>query len=89
MKNTVRKWIKGTVAAFVGGGSSAVVSTLTTVVIAPDKFNPTTQLGNFLGLAGATFIVGAITHLFMYLQQNPVPPDDTTIFTKDQTQPKP
>jgi hypothetical protein len=67
-------WIYGLIAAFIGGGSSAVASTLTASFIAPDKFNVGAQLGNFLKLAGATFVVSGVFHAFSYLKQSPLPP---------------
>lgn len=67
-------WLYGLAAAFIGGGSSAVVATLTASFIAPDQFNVGAQLGNFLKLAGATFVVSGVFHAFSYLKQSPLPP---------------
>lgn len=82
MKSSTQRWLKGGIAAVVSGGSGAAASSITTAVIDPDKFNPMTQVGHFATVAIASFLFSAGLHLFMYLQQNPVPPDDTTFITK-------
>ncbi|MDE2103447.1 MAG: hypothetical protein KGL39_39765 [Patescibacteria group bacterium] len=89
MGNKTRLWIKKLIAAVIGGGSSSVTATITVTALDPAKFNPIQELRNFLVLAGATFTVGAVTHLFMYLSQSPVPEDDTQQFVNPNPTPKP
>lgn len=66
-------WLRGLVASFIGGGASAVTSTLSANLIAPDKFNLTNQLGHFLELAGVTFLINGFVSLFFFLKQSPLP----------------
>lgn len=78
-ESTLRKieiWVYGIVAAFVGGGASAVTATVTASMIAPEKFNIHEQLGNFLTLAGFTFLVNGILSTAAYLKQSPLPKID-------------
>lgn len=82
MKPSVQRWVKGLIASFVQGGAGAVVSSVVTTAIDPDKFNPLHQLAHFLALAFSVFLVSGCIHLFMFLQQHPVPDDNTTIITK-------
>lgn len=73
LPTTWRQWLRSLVAAIVGGGSSAVSSGIATIVIAPEKFSPTTQLKSFSELIATTFLIGAASHLFAFLQKSPVP----------------
>lgn len=72
-------WFMGMMAAFLSGGSGAVVSALTSMGIAPDKFNLSSLSGftHLMELAGANFIVGGMLAFFLYLRQTPVPPQST------------
>ena len=63
--NNFSVWVKGLVAAVVGGAANAV----TTVIVAPDTFNFQGGLGKLGAVAGASALVSAA----MYLKQSPVP----------------
>jgi hypothetical protein len=67
------RWLRGLVAAFIGGGASAVTSSITAAVIAPDKFNATTQLHSLLILMGTTFCASGAMSVMFYLKQAPLP----------------
>lgn len=86
MTARVEKWLKGLIAAFIGGGAAAVTSGLTSMGFAPDKFNLTDLHGvlRVLGLMAANFLVSGFLSTMFYLRQSPVPPDstgDTQTFT--------
>lgn len=90
MTTNTRKWLKGLGAAFIGGGASAVTSGLTSMGIAPDKFNMTDLAGvtRLLVLIAANFLISGILSMFFFLRQSPLPPDgDTQILTKTETNP--
>jgi hypothetical protein len=79
MTERTRKWVKGIIAAFVGGGASAITSGITGMGFAPDKFNLSDLkgTGSLLGLMAANFLVSGILSVTFYLRQSPVPPDST------------
>jgi hypothetical protein len=89
MKSTTAKWLYGLGSAVIGGGSSAVVSGLTTMGFAPDKFNLSSSSGlwHLVGLMGANFVVSGFLSMFFYLRQSPLPPEnfDTTTISRIQT----
>lgn len=72
-------WLKGIIAAFVGGGASAIISGLTSMGMASDKFNLTSTEGfwRLVGLMGANFFLNGIISIAFFLKQSPVPPEST------------
>jgi hypothetical protein len=66
MNPTLKLWFHGLFAAFIGGGSSAIVS-----ILATPNFG--TQ-ADWVKAAQIFFVSGAIT-AFAYLKQSPLPPD--------------
>ena len=77
MKTTTEKWLYGLGSAMIGGGASAVVSGLTSMGFAPEKFNLTNAAGvwHLLGLVAVNFFVSGILSAFFYLRQSPLPPE--------------
>lgn len=72
-------WFYGSVGAMIGGGSSAVVASLTAMGITPERYNLTTHLQETMKMFGACFLVNGLVSLFLWLKQRPVPeiePDD-------------
>lgn len=61
----MKPWLKGLVAAAIGGGAQAGVA----LSIAPDKFN-FSELTNL----GTVFVIGALVTVLGYLKQSPLPP---------------
>lgn len=78
MKEATRVWLHRLFAAFIGGGASAVVSGLTSMGFAPEKFNLSNGSGiaHLLGLMAANFIVSGFLSIMFYLKQSPLPPED-------------
>jgi hypothetical protein len=73
MKNFAwEQWLYGLVAAFVGGGSSAVASGITVSAFDPKDWN--VMEGKFYALVGALFMVNGTISFFAYLKTQPLPP---------------
>jgi hypothetical protein len=77
-----KHWLHGLIAAFIGGGAAAVAATVGANLIAPQEFNLGAQIGNFIKLAGTSFLVNGILNAVFYLKQSPLPPDDPEPPTK-------
>jgi hypothetical protein len=77
MKANLKKWLYGLGSAVIGGGSGAVVSGVTAMGFAPDKFNLSEMHGvwRLLGLMFVNFLVSGILSMFFYLKQSPLPPE--------------
>jgi len=67
------KWLYGVVAAFIGGGSSAITSGLAAIGIDPDHFNLNNGLRHTATLAGTVFVVSGGISAFAFLKQSPLP----------------
>jgi hypothetical protein len=63
--NGISVWIKGLVAAIVGGAANAI----TVIVVDPINFN----LAEGFGKVGQVAIVGALIAAAAYLKQSPIP----------------
>ena len=73
-KLTVRLWLHGLAAAFIGGGSGAVSAGLGALLADPDHFNPANGgLTRILTVMSSTFLVSGILSVTAYLKQSPVP----------------
>jgi hypothetical protein len=66
-------WMLGIMRSFISGGSSAMVSGLASIGIAPDKFNFTGNLGNTLKLMGVMFLFQGGYRMFEFLQLHGAP----------------
>jgi len=67
-------WLRGLVAAFVGGGSGSVTTGLTSMGIDPDHFNLGTGLRHTMELMAIVFVLNGMMSVFLYLKQSPLPP---------------
>lgn len=76
MNTKTKLWIHKGLAALIGGGASAVTSTISAGMIAPDKFNLSGEFGATLKLALVTFGFNAFLSVMFYLKQSPLPPAD-------------
>ena len=63
-------WLYGLVAGFVGGGSSAVVSSIAITTVAPDVV----MRGGFYKIVIAVFLFNGVKDTFLYLSKAPLPP---------------
>lgn len=72
-------WAYGLLAAFIGGGASAVTSGLTLNVLDPKDFN--VYSSKIYVLMGGMFLVNGIMSGFAFLRQNPLP----VLHTKERT----
>jgi hypothetical protein len=77
-KNT-EHWVHGLVAAFIGGGSSAVTGGITVSGLAPGQFNFGAQLGAMGKLMFALFVVNGGLSAFAYLKQSPLPTESVEV----------
>ena len=68
MSRTVRKWLRGLVAAAVNSGASAV----TVVIVDPYAFN----LQEGLGKLSSVVIVSAIVGIALYLKDHALPDEE-------------
>ena len=77
MDQSTRMWVHGIIAAFVGGGASAITATFSSAVIAPSQFNLSSSGGihHVAELVALTFLVNGGLAVALYLKQSPVPPD--------------
>jgi len=66
-------WLLGIFRSFISGGSAAMVSGLTSIGIAPDKFNLTSSVGNTLKLMGVMFLFQGGYRMFEFLQLHGAP----------------
>lgn len=75
MKATARKWFYGLAAAFVGGLTSAIDSSLALMVLVPEKFNLSEGLHRMLLTALVLGILTGVKCACAYLKQSPLPPE--------------
>lgn len=73
------QWVYGLGSAVVGGGASAVVAGLSSMLLAPQTFNITTGAGAMkaLTMMGLCFLINGAISMFFYLKQSPLPPPVT------------
>lgn len=64
-------WLRGLFAAFVSGGSSAVVSGFTVSLMDPKDYG--FRAGKVYALMGTMFLVNGIMGAMMFLRSKPVP----------------
>jgi hypothetical protein len=68
-------WFYGIVQAVIKGGATSASAGISVIVVDPDHFN--LQTGKFWAVMGTSFVVGAATNFFSFLQNNPVPTQKT------------
>lgn len=86
-KNT-KKWLYGLGSAVIGGGSASVTAGITSMGIAPDKFNlqNISGIGHLLEMMIANFVVSGFMSMFFFLRQSPLPTEfETTTVTRSQS----
>jgi hypothetical protein len=66
-------WLRGLVAAFVAGGSSALTGGACAAWFDPEKFNLGSGLSVILKMMGSVFLVSGLFSMFLYLKQSPIP----------------
>lgn len=66
-------WLRGLVAAFIGGGAGAVASGFIAVAQTPQEYNLRDGLHNLLMMIGGTFVVTGVVSAAAYLQKSPLP----------------
>lgn len=79
-------WLRGLLAAFIGGGAGAVASGFIAVAQTPEQYNLNAGMDNLLRMMGGTFIVSGILMAAAYLQKSPLPEiveEDTTFIDKE------
>lgn len=64
-------WFRSLLAAFIGGGATAVTSGITLNLIDPGHFNARTA--DFYIMVGSLFATNGIVSAMMFLRQKPVP----------------
>ena len=84
-------WFLGIFRSFISGGSAAMVSGLTSIGIAPDKFNLSSSVGNTLKLMGVMFLFQGGYRMFEFLQLHGAPDQlaaqlDTAVAAAKQSQ---
>jgi hypothetical protein len=75
-------WLHGLVAAFIGGGASAVTAGIAAPAINPQAFNFHDQIAPLFQLMGVLFLVNGLLAAFAYLKQSPLPSMETTTTVK-------
>lgn len=82
LKNPIM-WLRGLLAAFIGGGASAIASGFIAVAQTPTEYNLHGGLDNLLRMIGGTFLVTGILTAASYLQKSPLPEivETDTVFT--------
>jgi hypothetical protein len=66
---SVRVWLRGLIAAVIGGAANAV----TTVVVAPETFNLDEGLPKLTAVVASSALVSAA----LYLKQSPIPSEES------------
>ncbi len=76
-------WLKGLMAALIGGGAGGVTNGISANLILPDQVNVHGGLRNMLWLMGVSFAINAALSAFFYLKQSPVP-TEREVWTDEQ-----
>lgn len=77
-------WIRGLLAAFIGGGAGAVTGGVSASLIDPKDFSLGSQ--KFFALVVTIFVANGMITMMAYLHQNPVPPIKTITTTVETTE---
>lgn len=73
---SIMHWMYGLLAALIGGGASAVTSSITASMLAPNSFNLHDQRDALVALVYWTFTINGALTAFAYLAKEPLPPWD-------------
>lgn len=74
-KVSLEAWLRGLLAAVIGGGASGVTASIGASVIAPAQFNLTGGLHATLQLMGLCFVLNGLLSMCFFLKQSPIPKD--------------
>lgn len=74
-KQGLEVWLRGLLAAVIGGGSGGVTAGVGANLIAPDRFNLAGGSTALVKLMGVCFLLNALLSAFFYLKQSPIPQD--------------
>lgn len=74
-RNDWSRWFKGLVGAAISGTSAAISSGVSVSLIAPDKFNFNSELGNMIKMLLVTAGVAFVVSVTKYLKDKPMPED--------------
>lgn len=74
-KNDWSRWIKGLIGAAISGTSAAISSGVSVSLIAPDKFNLESEIGNMIKMLLVTSGVAFVVSVTKYLKDKPMPED--------------
>ena len=83
MKRSAKVWLKGAIAALIGGAAGSVSTALANVAVSPEAFNMGSGLLLTLKTAAVSAAISGVLSLSMYLKQSPVPPDDRSDLVGD------
>ena len=78
MKLDWKHWLLGLVAAFIGGGASALTAGVSAIGIDPDHFNLQHGMTHTLELMGTVFLISGAMAAAAFLKQSPVPRETWT-----------
>jgi hypothetical protein len=73
MNTKTRNWLHGLIGGFVGGMAGAIDSALALMVLVPEQFNLSKDLGRTLITALVLGLLTGIKCAFAYLKQSPLP----------------
>jgi hypothetical protein len=73
-------WVRGLLAAFVGGGSGSVTTGLASMGIDPEHFNLNAGLHHMLNLMGAVFLINGLVSVCLFLKQSPIPAGNPVLY---------
>jgi len=65
-------WIRGILAAFIGGGAGAIAGGVASLMVVPDRVN-FAHPGMLLKIMGGSFLLNGVFHLAAYLSKQPIP----------------
>jgi hypothetical protein len=66
-------WFMGIMRSIIAGGATSILNTGGTALIVPSAVNTGTGLHTLLSLVAVYFIIGAITHMAIYLSTHGAP----------------
>lgn len=77
MKTNTKKWLYGLGSATIGGGAAAITSGISSMGIAPDKFNLQNASGfmHLMEMVIINFLFSGMLSAVFYLRQSPLPPE--------------
>jgi hypothetical protein len=75
-KVSLEAWLRGLLAAVIGGGASGVTAGIGANFLAPDRFNFAGGSLATLKLMGLCFLLNAALNMFFFLRQSPIPKEE-------------